>query len=180
MHQEFVHKNSDKPDLEILDLVDENDCVIGQIPREQWKFGTECRIRSIHVLIKNSRGQLWIPRRHLSKKTLPGCLDFSASGCVQSGESYEEAFAREVLEELNLNIHDCVWRKLAHLKPHIDQSHAFSVVYEISSDIEPRFNESEYEAGTWMFPQEVVDLVLKSDERTKKDFIMIIQKLYLV
>lgn len=89
---------------ELLDIVNEHDEVIGQRYRSQLILGKEYTIRSINVFIENDQGQLWIPRRTKDKKVLPLALDLSVSGCVSSGETYEQAFAREVAEEVNLDI----------------------------------------------------------------------------
>lgn len=51
---------------EILDLVDDKDEVIGKISRSQYdRLVTEKLdyIRAIYMFIRNSKGQLWVPKR---------------------------------------------------------------------------------------------------------------------
>lgn len=57
-------------DVEILDLVDDNDKVIGQIKRADaydLKYETG-HLRASEVFIVNSEGKLWIPVRTAHKK----------------------------------------------------------------------------------------------------------------
>lgn len=46
------------------------------------------------------------------KKLYPGGYNFSVSGQVAVGESYEDAFKRETQEELNFNPDDYRWREV--------------------------------------------------------------------
>ncbi len=61
---------------EWLDLVNEHDEVVGRVTRaEAWQ--KRLPVRVINAFLVNSRGELWIPRRTLSKTMFPGCLDMS-------------------------------------------------------------------------------------------------------
>ena len=79
---------------EMLDLVDENDCVIGTARRSEV-YAKELRnIRVVNAFVINSKGELWIPRRTAHKRSYPSCLDMSMGGHVESGETYEEAVSK--------------------------------------------------------------------------------------
>lgn len=65
---------------ELLDLVDVNDSVIGQIWRsksDRLANSQEGYIRAATALIQNSKGELWIPRRTKDKRIAPLGLDSS-------------------------------------------------------------------------------------------------------
>ena len=49
-------------DDEILDIVDENDCVVGQNKRSEIYRQRLCNFRVVNAFVINSLGQLWIPR----------------------------------------------------------------------------------------------------------------------
>ena len=54
---------------EILDIVDQNDEVITSMPRsEVYAQKLFSQMRSVWLLMKNSKGELWIPRRALDRK----------------------------------------------------------------------------------------------------------------
>ncbi len=85
---------------EYLDLVDENDVVIGREKRSVVHKKRLNNFRVINVFIVNDEGKLWIPRRTAEKVNNPLALDMSVGGHVESGSTYEETFARETKEEL--------------------------------------------------------------------------------
>ena len=93
---------------EILDLVSQEDIVIGQLPRSEVYNQKLSNFRAVTAFIINEQGQLWIPRRTKNKRIFPLCLDTSMGGHVEAGESYQQAFERELLEELNLHAKDLI------------------------------------------------------------------------
>jgi isopentenyl-diphosphate delta-isomerase type 1 len=85
---------------EYLDIVDENDLVIGRDTRAN--VHTEHKIhRGVHVFVVNAKGELLIQRRASTRSYYPGFWDASVGGQVLAGESYEQAASRELLEELS-------------------------------------------------------------------------------
>ena len=99
---------------EILDIVNEMDQVIGTCPRSMIYGKGLINFRVINGFLKNSLGQIWIPRRTSHKKLFPNHLDFSIGGHVKSGETYEAAFVRELAEELNMRAHEHVFREIGY------------------------------------------------------------------
>ncbi len=84
---------------ELLDRVDENDNIIGTTTREEaHTLGYAHRVAAIFVF--DDQGRLLI---NLRKKD--GNLDHSSAGHVGRGETYNEAAARELKEELGLTAH---------------------------------------------------------------------------
>lgn len=148
---------------EILDLVDYNDNVIGSLERSKIYASGLRNFRVINCFIINSRGQLWIPRRTAQKKLFPLCLDVSVGGHVSSGETYHEAFAREVLEEVRIDIESVRYKKVDKLVPHIHGVSAFMEIFFIYSDITPSFNESDFIEYYWLSPCELIKKMSTSD-----------------
>lgn len=56
----------------------------------------------VHVCVFNSRGEMLLQQRQITKDRYPGCWDVSAGGFAKSGESSEAAVVRELREELGL------------------------------------------------------------------------------
>ncbi len=86
---------------EIVDLVDEDDEVIGQAPmREVW--ARNLLRRGVAAIVRNRRGEILVHRRADTKDVFPGMYDMFVAGIVGSGESYEDAIRRELAEELGI------------------------------------------------------------------------------
>ncbi len=165
-------------DGEILDLVDENDKVVGTISRAENREKRTKKTRVVHCLIVNSEGKLWIPRRSADKKTYPLGLDFSASGYVSSGETYEEAIKREAQEELNLDVSKINIQEKAYLSPFKDNASRFIKFYEIRTDETPNYNHQDFTEAFWLTPAELNERINKG-EPTKGDLKFLLKKFYL-
>ncbi|MEI7720231.1 MAG: NUDIX domain-containing protein, partial [bacterium] len=136
---------------EYLDLVNEQDEVIGKKPRSEVYAEGLSNFRVVNAFVVNSKGQLWIPRRTATKRIFPLCLDMSMGGHVESGETYEQSFTREVVEELGIDTKTTPWKLLGHLTPK-DGVAAFMNVYEIHADEVPKFNPNDYTEYSWLTP----------------------------
>ncbi len=166
----IINPNED----EILDLVDENDNVIGQKPRSEFYAGKNPHFRAINAFIVNSKKQLWIPRRVATKKVFPLYLDASVSGHVKSGETYEQGFERELREELNLKPEDISYSLLGYFTPYKNGTAAFSKAYKITTKVDvPDYNKDDYFEYFWLYPHELIKLA-ESGENIKSDTIKIV------
>jgi len=162
---------------ELLDLVDEQDRVIGSWTRSAIYREGMNNFRAVNAFLVNDAGQLWIPRRTATKRIFPLCLDMSVAGHVSSGETYDEAFRRELLEELNLHLDEVEWRLLGHLIPHQHGTSAFMHVYEIRSNDVPDFNRDDFIEYYWLYPHEVIDR-LNSGDQSKDDLPRLIKTFF--
>lgn len=103
-------------EVEHLDLVDESGRVVGTASRSECHSGCPHAHRAVHVFVRNSAGAIFLQKRAVTKRIQPGRWDTSVGGHLASGESYEDAAARELLEELGVCIEDaggaCALRRL--------------------------------------------------------------------
>ena len=86
-------------DSELLDIVDENDNVIGRDTKAN-KLRKGLISRNIAIFIIDKDGKMLVSKRASTKKSFPNLYDPSAAGNVRAGESYEDAAKRELGEEL--------------------------------------------------------------------------------
>lgn len=90
-------------DTEIFPIVDEDGKTIGEAPRSVCHDGRSKLLHPVvHLHLFNSKGELFLQKRAMTKDTQPGKWDTSVGGHMGVGESVEEAIARESLEELGL------------------------------------------------------------------------------
>ena len=88
---------------EIIDILDENGEVIGNVPREEAERDNHVTA-NVLVFLFTPAGKVWVQLRPKSKKHFPGMWDISACGGVHSGETPAKAAARETLEEAQLKV----------------------------------------------------------------------------
>ncbi|WP_371672558.1 NUDIX domain-containing protein [Streptomyces sp. NBC_00289] len=86
---------------EILDIVDENDRVIGRSPRGE-AYAKGLRHRCVFIQARDAHGRLFVHRRTPTKLVFPSLHDMFVGGVVGAGESYDDAALREAEEELGV------------------------------------------------------------------------------
>jgi len=89
----------------LVDIVNEDDIVIGKDTKEN-KFSKELISRNVVAFLKDKNNKYIIVKRSPKKKSYPNLLDLAACGHVRLGESYKEAIAREIKEELGVSVPD--------------------------------------------------------------------------
>ncbi len=149
---------------EIFDVVNERDEVIGQRPRsEVHRLGL--LHRAVHVLVFNSRGEVFLQKRSWKKDRQPGLWDSSASGHLASGEDYDAGALRELGEELGFRPGAAPERlfKLA-ASAQTDQEHVW--VYRCRGEGPFSLQADEIEGGVWQTPEELTAWM----ERRPEDF----------
>lgn len=147
---------------EIFDVVNERDEVIGQATRaEVHRLGL--KHRAVHVLVFNRSGQVFLQKRSMSKDRQPGLWDSSASGHLDTGESYDACAVRELREEIGLNLQKAPQAlfKLA-ASQETDQEHVW--VYRCEAEGPFELNQEEIERGDWFSTEEVTRWLTKRPE----------------
>ncbi len=87
--------------IEWVDIVDEKDEVIGTVTRAEMR-AAKLGHRATYIVVHDGMGQVLVQRRTENKDYLPGKLDATAGGVVQSGEERLFAARREAEEELGI------------------------------------------------------------------------------
>ena len=86
--------------MEILDIINEKDEVIGTATREECHNNPNIMHRVVHfTLYDKDLGKILLTKRSLKKRPDPGKIIFLGEH-VLSGETYEDALLRGVKEEL--------------------------------------------------------------------------------
>ena len=138
---------------EIFDVVNDRDEVLGQRTRsEVHRLGLFHR--AVHVLVFNSRGQVFLQQRSLKKEGEPGLWDSSASGHVNAGEDYDLCAVREAGEEIGLQLTNCPEKlfKIAAC-PQTHQEHVW--VYRCQAEGPFTLQRDEIDQGAWFTPEQV-------------------------
>ncbi len=86
---------------EKLDIVDENDNVIGQDTRENIHKNGLLH-RESYIIIYNDKDEILFQKRSMKKDLSPGLLDTAIGGHVDLGEDYEKTAIRELEEEAGI------------------------------------------------------------------------------
>jgi isopentenyldiphosphate isomerase len=142
---------------EIFDVVNEHDEVIGQNTRGEvharglWH-------RAIHVLVFNSRGEVFLQKRSQKKDIAAGKWDSSASGHLDSGEDYDACVVRELREEIGLRLTQTPQR-LFKIDAGRETGWEFCWIYRCESEGPFVLHPDEIETGEWFAPEKVTHWV---------------------
>jgi len=138
---------------EIFDIVDENDVVIGRnIRSEVHRLGL--RHRAVHVLVFNSRGEVFLQKRSMKKDCFPGAWDSSAAGHLDCGEDYDACALRELKEELGFAPEKPL-RRLFRISACAETGMEHVWVYRCEAEGPFTLNPEELEGGAWFAPHYV-------------------------
>lgn len=95
--------------LEILDIINIDDQVIGQDTKENIYLKRHMH-RIVHIFVKDNSERQLLQLRGAQSSYLPLHWSTAVGGHVQSGESYEDAARREMMEEIGIT--DCSLREI--------------------------------------------------------------------
>ncbi len=160
---------------EIFDVVNDRDEVIDRKPRrEVHRLGL--LHRAVHVLVYNSRGQVFLQKRSMTKDKSPGLWDSSASGHVDSGEHYDATAIRELHEEIGLST-SIPPKPLFKLNACAETDQEFVWIYRCESDGPFELNWDEIERGGWFTRAEVTRWIAERPGDFAPAFVYVWQKL---
>ena len=112
----------------------------------------------IHVCVFNSKAEMLIQKRQITKTADPGKWDFSARGSVLKNETSQEGAHRELLEELGIDYNFNSERA----KFTINSEKLFDDYYFIKKDInsnEIKLQKEEVEFAKWASKDEIIELI---------------------
>jgi len=146
---------------ELLDVVDENDRIVAVKTRgEIHERGL--MHRAVHILLFNSRGQVFLQKRSLQKDEQPGKWDTSAAGHVDSGEAYLDCALREIHEELGI-VASAPLEELFKLPASGQTGLEHCMVYRHCYDGPLELHPEEIDDGRWLEPAEMDRRVADED-----------------
>ncbi len=144
-------------DNELFPIVDEDGNVLGSILRGEAHNGCKVLHPVVHLHLFNSKGELYLQRRPDWKPIQPGKWDTAVGGHISYGETVEQAFKREVMEELGINVSDAT--PLGHYvfesKVEKELVYAFKTIYD--GKVTP--STDELDGGRFWTRQEILDAI---------------------
>lgn len=144
---------------ELMDLVDENDKVIGVIDRNDKSFNSKKNIRGVNLFLLTKDSKVVVPKRSGNRRIFPNCYDFSVAGMVDSGEDYETAMYRETREELLID--GVTLKEFAYLSPFKDNVSLFLKLYIGYIDSEIKDFDRDGISEIFYLPFDEIDKLLK-------------------
>lgn len=89
---------------ELLEVVNHKGEVIRILPRAHIHGNPSMVHRVVHILVFNTKGELLLQKRSMSKDVAPGKWDTSVGGHLNPGEDPLSAARREMKEELGISL----------------------------------------------------------------------------
>ena len=160
---------------ELLDVVDENDNVVAIKTRGEI-HARGLMHRAIHILVFNSRGELFLQKRSMSKDEQPGMWDSSAAGHVDSGEGYLDCARREISEELGI-VAEQSMEQLFKLPASTLTGNEHCMVYRYIFDGPMVLQTEEIDDGQWL-SAEAMDCRVDDEDPTLTEAVCLIWKVY--
>lgn len=138
---------------ELVDVVDENDRVIGRATRAQMRRDHLLH-RVVAILCRNRDGKIYLHRRTATKDLFPSLYDMFVAGTVEAGERYEDAAIRELEEELGIT--GVELEPLFHHRYEGDRTRSHTRVYRVEWDGPIVHQPSEIAWGEFRSPADIV------------------------
>jgi isopentenyl-diphosphate delta-isomerase type 1 len=140
---------------EVFDLVDREGTIIGQASRHDCHHSPGHIHRTVHIIVTDQDGNLYLQKRALTKDIEPGRWDTSVGGHVARGETIEAAADRELQEELGIAAEDVslvfLYRFLWESPIETELVSTFHAVYNGPF----RLQEDEIDEGRFWSPEEI-------------------------
>jgi isopentenyl-diphosphate delta-isomerase len=142
---------------EIIDIVDENDKVIGKLPKRVVHSQKGILHREIGVVILDNNNRVLIQQRSLKKKLFPGEWTVSAVGHVPSGLTPKEAAHKELQEELGIDTQLSFVEKRKYISgDHISFGYLFKGT--VDENVKMVVNKKEVEQAKFCSKEEIIKM----------------------
>lgn len=155
---------------EYVYCVDENDNVLGKVTRKEMRTKI-LRHRGCNIFVFNSKGEILVHKRTMSKDLFPGYYSFVVGGSVQYGESYDECASRELKEETGVRKKPIFLFKYYYDG---DKTKSWVHVYKVISDGPFNFQKEEVTLARFVSLDEVRKIMKR--EKVCNDDIVIFNK----
>jgi isopentenyl-diphosphate delta-isomerase type 1 len=133
---------------ELFDVVDADDQVL-RVESRSTVHREKLFHRAVHIFVFNSKGELYLQRRSMTKDTAPDKWVSSCSGHVDSGEDYDQAAPRELAEEIGLHASDGLERVFKDA-PCKQTGYEFVWVYRCHAEGPFKLDPTEVSEGQWI------------------------------
>jgi 8-oxo-dGTP pyrophosphatase MutT (NUDIX family) len=146
----------DRPEDELVDLVDEEGRVVGTASRSVVRRDN-LRHSATAVLVRDSAGRIYVHRRSDNKDWAPGQWDAAAGGVIAAGEEPHASALRELEEELGIT-----GTELTDLGTHLyedDTVRCFEHAYQTVWEGPVRHQPEEVAEGRWATLAELAALL---------------------
>ena len=137
----MYNPNTTDDQEEMFDIVDKEDCVIGQATRQQVHHDPSLIHRAVGVFVFNTKKQLLMQKRSKTKDMFPGYWVFSVGGHVHTGDTYDNTVKREVVEELGISFPVKLYKKF--LEPSDGETEYWATYLAVHNGPFPNFNSTE-------------------------------------
>ena len=156
---------------DIFDVVNERDEVVGRAPRSEVHERGLLH-RAVHVLVFNSRGEIFLQKRSMKKDRQPGVWDSSCSGHVDAGENYDQTAVRELGEEIGLKL-SAPPKRVFKIDACAETDAEFVWVYRCENEGPFQLHPDEIEKGGWFAPERVSQWIDEKPEEFATAFVFI-------
>lgn len=144
-------------DDEVLNLVDENDTLLGPILRkDEFTKPENTYVRVVNCFLVNDDKEILVPTRSPNKKMFPNALDFSCGGQVGFGESYEDAMRREIKEELGIDAGKGL-TMIEIANPQILNSDTFCGLFRLNWNGDINWNREDFTQVRWLKKEAILE-----------------------
>ena len=143
---------SDSAAAELVDVVDDEDRVVGTVTRARVR-AERLRHRGVFIVVRRSGGEVLVHQRSPDKDVWPSAWDIAIGGVVAAGEGWDEAAARELAEEVG--IRGVVPRFARSGRYADDDVDEVARVYALTWDGPIAFIDGEVVAAEWITPADL-------------------------
>ena len=146
--------------MEYWDIYDDNRNKTGRtiLRSDRDKLGDNENHVAIHVAFFNSKGEMLLQRRSLTKADDPGKWDFSSRGSILVSETPQDGAHRETLEELGIDY------DFSNIKPMFTKKYpnVFDDFFIVNLDIDIKdikIQKEELDSVMWANLDKVIELI---------------------
>ncbi len=143
---------------EVLDIVDENDNVIGTATKDHI-LKQNLIHRGVVIFIFNSKGEIFVHKRTADKKIYPNMWSMTCGGSAVSGEDFLEAAKRETTEETGVKNPKLEFLFMDRYRSKLDN--VIADVYKLKFDGNIKIEKKEIEKGFFISVEELKELIKK-------------------